>query len=61
MFKDPKFFDCSTRSVQKLFDAVNQGIAKLDGIETTDPMRIDRITILQGEGPVSVIYCIRIV
>ncbi|KAG5671079.1 hypothetical protein PVAND_001293 [Polypedilum vanderplanki] len=53
-FKDPEFVQCSTTSVQGLFDQLSKGIDGLEGIETTDPMRIDRIRILQGEGPVSV-------
>lgn len=53
-FKDPDFFKCSTTSVQGLFDNVVKGIEGLDGLTSVDPMRIDRIKILQGEGPVSV-------
>lgn len=41
-------------SVQGLFDNVVKGINELDGLSSIDPMRIDRIKILQGEGPVSV-------
>lgn len=40
--------------MQGLFDQLAKGIEGLEGLETTDPMKIDRIRILQGEGPVSV-------
>jgi hypothetical protein len=53
-FTDPDFTQCSTDSVQGLFDQLSKGVAGLEGLETTDPMKIDRIRILQGEGPVSV-------
>lgn len=53
-FKDPEFIKCSTVSVQSLFDNVVKGIEGLDGLTSVDPMRIDRIRILQGDGPVSV-------
>lgn len=53
-FSDIDFFKCSTTSVQGLFDQLAKGIDGLVGLETIDPMKIDRIRILQGEGPVSV-------
>lgn len=53
-FKDPEFFKCSTVSVQGLFDNLVKGIEGIEGLDSIDPMRIDRIRILQGEGPVSV-------
>ena len=54
-FKDPEFTKCSTTSVQELFDQLAKGIEGLKGLENgTDPMKIDRIRILQGDGPVSV-------
>jgi len=54
-FKDPDFFKCSTRSVQGLFDELVKGnTAGIEGLQTIDPMTIDRIRILQGDGPVSV-------
>lgn len=37
-----------------MFDELAKGIDGLVGLETIDPMKIDRIRILQGEGPVSV-------
>lgn len=54
MLKDPDLTKCSTLSIQGLFDALGKGIEGLVGLETIDPMKIDRIRILQGEGPVSV-------
>lgn len=51
---DPDLKKCSTASVQGLFDELTKGISGLQGLETIDPMKIDRIRILQGEGPVSV-------
>lgn len=53
-FKDREFFKCSTESVQGLFDHLLRGIEGVEGLDSIDPMRIDRIRILQGEGPVSV-------
>lgn len=53
-FSMENFTNCSTFSVQGLFDQLAKGIEGLQGLETTDPMKIDRIRILQGEGPVSV-------
>jgi hypothetical protein len=53
-FKDPDFFKCSTSSVQGLFDNLVKGLEGIEGLESIDPMKIDRIRILQGEGPVSV-------
>lgn len=53
-FSDPDFFKCSTGSVQGLFDHLIKGIEGVEGLDSIDPMRIDRIRILQGDGPVSV-------
>lgn len=53
-FKDPEFFKCSTRSVHGLFQHLLGGIEGVEGLDSIDPMIIDRIRILQGEGPVSV-------
>lgn len=53
-FKDPDFTKCSTMSVQGLFDHLVKGIDGITELDSIDPMRIDRIRILQGEGPVSV-------
>lgn len=40
--------------MQALFDNLLKGIDGIQGLDSIDPMRIDRIRILQGEGPVSV-------
>lgn len=53
-FSDPDFIACSTRSVQGLFDKLVTGIEGLEDIGTIDPMRLGKIRILQGDGPVSV-------
>lgn len=53
-FTDKDFIKCSTGSVQGLFDHLISGIEGVEGLDSIDPMRIDRIRILQGEGPVSV-------
>lgn len=37
-----------------MFDHLLRGIDGVEGLDTIDPMHIDRIRILQGEGPVSV-------
>lgn len=53
-FKDQDFIKCSTIDVQSLFNNLIKGIDGVDGLDSIDPMIIDRIRILQGEGPVSV-------
>uniref|UniRef100_A0A182IM11 Uncharacterized protein n=1 Tax=Anopheles atroparvus TaxID=41427 RepID=A0A182IM11_ANOAO len=53
-FDDPKFIACSTDSVQGLFDKLVTGIEGLEHVGTIDPMKISKIRILQGDGPVSV-------
>ncbi|XP_055614722.1 protein takeout-like isoform X2 [Uranotaenia lowii] len=53
-FSDPDFVACSTASVQGLFDKLVTGIEGLEHVGTIDPMKISKIRILQGEGPVSV-------
>lgn len=40
--------------MQGLYDNLVTGIEGLEGIDSIDPMKIDRIRILQGDGPVSV-------
>ncbi|XP_040174514.1 protein takeout-like [Anopheles arabiensis] len=53
-FDQPDFVDCSTESVQGLFDKLVTGIEGLEHVGTIDPMKISKIRILQGDGPVSV-------
>lgn len=53
-FSDPDFIKCSTTSVQALFDNLVKGIEGVEGLDSIEPMKIERIKILQGEGPVSV-------
>lgn len=53
-FKNPNFTQCSTTSVHGLFSHLIEGIEGINGLDTIDPMKIDRIRILQGDGPVSV-------
>ena len=54
-FKDPDFFKCSTESVQGLFDNLLHGIDGVEGLDSIDPMRIERLKILaSNEGPVAV-------
>lgn len=53
-FSDPEFTKCSTDSVQGLFTKLATGIDGLSNFETIDPLKINKIKILQGEGPVSV-------
>lgn len=54
LLKSPNFTQCSTTSVQGLFSHLIQGIQGIQELDTIDPMKIDRIRILQGDGPVSV-------
>ncbi|XP_065090459.1 protein takeout-like [Ochlerotatus camptorhynchus] len=53
-FSDADFVACSTESVQGLFDKLVTGIEGLEHVGTIDPMKINKIRILQGDGPVSV-------
>lgn len=53
-FTDPDFVACSTEAVQGLFDKLVTGIEGLEHVGTIDPMKISKIRILQGDGPVSV-------
>ncbi|XP_058444312.1 circadian clock-controlled protein daywake-like [Malaya genurostris] len=53
-FADKDFIGCSTESVQGLFDKLVTGIEGLEHVGTIDPMKISKIRILQGDGPVSV-------
>ncbi|XP_062701149.1 protein takeout isoform X4 [Aedes albopictus] len=53
-FSDADFVACSTESVQGLFDKLVTGIEGLEHVGTIDPMKISKIRILQGDGPVSV-------
>lgn len=53
-FSDADFVGCSTVSVQGLFDKLVTGIEGIEHVGTIDPMKINKIRILQGDGPVSV-------
>uniref|UniRef100_A0A336MJ95 CSON002346 protein n=1 Tax=Culicoides sonorensis TaxID=179676 RepID=A0A336MJ95_CULSO len=53
-FSDPEFIKCSTESVQGLFDELVPGIEGLEEVGTIDPLKLGKIRILQGDGPVSV-------
>jgi hypothetical protein len=52
---DPNFQQCHLESVRDLFQNVLKGVYKIDGIDSTDPVYLDKIQILQGagNGPVS--------
>lgn len=51
---DPNFEACSRESIQGLFKQLAIGIEGFTAIETIDPMKLNRIKIFQGEGPVSI-------
>ncbi|KAG7306069.1 hypothetical protein JYU34_008650 [Plutella xylostella] len=51
--RDPEFEDCSKQAVQQLFDALGPGLPEID-LPKLDPLKIPKIRILQGEGPVNV-------
>lgn len=51
--KKPEFTNCSTESIQELFQNVFKGNYKIDGLDSVDPMLLDKISVLQGDGPVS--------
>lgn len=50
---DPDFEDCSRDAVQQLFNALGPGLPEI-GLESLDPLKIPKIRILQGDGPVNV-------
>ncbi|XP_077283602.1 protein takeout-like [Arctopsyche grandis] len=51
--KDPKFGECSRVAVQGIFDKLKEGLPEI-GIDPLDPLKISKIRILQGDGPVNV-------
>ncbi|KAJ2950151.1 hypothetical protein O0L34_g11503 [Tuta absoluta] len=50
---DPEFDECSRQAVQMLFDALGPGLPEI-GLPPLDPLKIPKIRILQGDGPVNV-------
>ncbi|KAL0881075.1 hypothetical protein ABMA27_002203 [Loxostege sticticalis] len=50
---DPEFDECSRDAVQQLFVALGPGLPEID-MPPLDPLKIPKIRILQGEGPVNV-------
>ncbi|XP_065170545.1 protein takeout-like [Atheta coriaria] len=50
---EPNFINCSTHAVQLLFNELPRGVPEI-GLEPLDPLRVKRIKILQGAGPVNV-------
>lgn len=50
---DAEFDDCSKTAVQQLFNALGPGLPEI-GMEPLDPLKIPKIRILQGDGPVNV-------
>ncbi|RVE52967.1 hypothetical protein evm_002444 [Chilo suppressalis] len=50
---DPEFEECSRTAVQQLFSALGPGRPEI-GMQPLDPLKIPKIRILQGEGPVNV-------
>ncbi|XP_039966865.1 circadian clock-controlled protein daywake [Bactrocera tryoni] len=45
---DKNFLNCSTHSIQQLFDKLNDGIPGLNSIKSFDPFYLNRIRITQG-------------
>ncbi|KOB78475.1 Takeout/JHBP like protein [Operophtera brumata] len=50
---DPEFDDCSREAVQNIFNALGPGLPEID-MAPLDPLKIPKIRILQGDGPVNV-------
>ncbi|XP_037956596.1 uncharacterized protein LOC119686165 [Teleopsis dalmanni] len=46
--QEKNFINCSTKSIQKLFDKLNDGIPGLNSIKSFDPFHLNRIKISQG-------------
>lgn len=56
--QDTNFTDCSTIAVQGMFDKMRTGMPEIR-LPPTEPLHIDKIEILQGDGPVSVNATVR--
>lgn len=47
---DAQFESCHLESVRGLFTNVFNGNFKIDGLESVEPMKLDKVQILQGSG-----------
>ncbi|GLV43637.1 uncharacterized protein CBL_07036 [Carabus blaptoides fortunei] len=56
--QDKNFTDCSTIAVQGMFNKLRTGIPEVR-LPPAEPLKIDKIEILQGDGPVSVNATVR--
>lgn len=52
-FNDPEFRKCHVESVRRLFENVFNGNYKIDGLGSVEPITLDKIQIIQGDGPVA--------
>lgn len=51
--KDPQFEQCNVESVRGMFANILNGNYKIDGLDSVEPLKLDKVQILQGNGPVS--------
>lgn len=49
----PEFAKCHVESIRDLFANIFNGNYKIDGLESVEPMVLDKLQILQSDGPVS--------
>lgn len=52
-YKDPNFDKCHLNSIYGLFENVLKGNYKVKGIDSLEPVLLDKVQITQGSGPVS--------
>jgi hypothetical protein len=51
--KKPEFTKCSTKSIDELYKKIFNGHFKVEGLESVEPLVLDKIKVLSGDGPVS--------
>jgi hypothetical protein len=50
---DSDFDQCNYETIRGIFDNAFSGNFKVEGIESLNPMTLDKVTILQGDGPIA--------
>lgn len=54
LLSDPDFNKCNFETILGIFENTLNGNYKINGLESTNPMVLEKITVLQGDGPVAV-------
>jgi hypothetical protein len=50
---DSDFDQCNYETIRGIFDNAFSGNFKVEGIESLNPMTLDKVNILQGDGPIA--------